>query len=344
MAAYNAEKFLEEQLNSLLGQTILPDEFVVCDDGSTDKTLDILEAFSSQAPFPVKILKNVENRGLSSTLNNIIKAAQGDILINLDADDVMLPDRIARILDEFENHPDIGFVFSNAIITDSTCKNSLGEVFQYASSKNLNRSKDHNNDYFFTAIFNPNAYGATLAFKKCFEPLIIPMPCHITSKGTLEGGIASDQWITIMVSAVAPCRIIDKPLLYYRQHDSNLGGAGHKNTVITRALRVLSFFLTDYTKEKNKYETAKTNQLNQLQSIKAKLLSQTEFFFSQEKQLILDKRINHLQTLTSLPSLTWKRWFLVFKEILTIGQHNYAFTRLNILYDLFPAKNKQKIV
>ena len=51
MATYNGAKYLQEQLDSFLHQTRLPDELVVCDDGSTDATLEILKAFRQQAPF-----------------------------------------------------------------------------------------------------------------------------------------------------------------------------------------------------------------------------------------------------------------------------------------------------
>ena len=63
MATYNGAQFLPEQLESFLSQSRLPDEIVVCDDGSSDNTMNILHEFSASVPFEVRIEQNVENLG-----------------------------------------------------------------------------------------------------------------------------------------------------------------------------------------------------------------------------------------------------------------------------------------
>ncbi len=60
---YNGKQYLQEQIDSILLQTRLPDEVVVCDDGSTDKTLQILKDFRRKASFPVRIYENEVNLG-----------------------------------------------------------------------------------------------------------------------------------------------------------------------------------------------------------------------------------------------------------------------------------------
>ena len=72
MTTYNGEKHLEEQLNSFLNQTQLPDELVVCDDCSNDKTIEILEKFRLKAPFLVRINKNNINLGFTKNFEKTI--------------------------------------------------------------------------------------------------------------------------------------------------------------------------------------------------------------------------------------------------------------------------------
>ena len=88
MATYNGERFLEQQLLSIARQIRLPDEMVVSDDGSNDGTIDILERFATNAPFPVRIYRNLNPLGYG---DNFLKAASlcdGDLIAFSDQDDV----------------------------------------------------------------------------------------------------------------------------------------------------------------------------------------------------------------------------------------------------------------
>ena len=88
MTTYNGEKYLQEQLDSFLGQNRLPDELVVCDDGSQDRTMAILESFSSRAPFPVRIYRNSAKLGYSKNFEKAGSLCTGDIIAFSDEDDV----------------------------------------------------------------------------------------------------------------------------------------------------------------------------------------------------------------------------------------------------------------
>ena len=88
MSTHNGERFLRQQLDSVLNQSRLPDEFVVCDDASTDSTLDMLEDFKNNAPFPVHIHRNASNIGWGASFMNMSKRAEGDLIVFCDQDDV----------------------------------------------------------------------------------------------------------------------------------------------------------------------------------------------------------------------------------------------------------------
>src|SRR4051812_16300560 len=95
LATYNGEKYLSAQLESLALQTRLPAELVVCDDCSTDRTIDIIDEFIARAPFPVRVARNESRLGF---VNNFMRAAQGcraDLIAFCDQDDIWEPNKLA---------------------------------------------------------------------------------------------------------------------------------------------------------------------------------------------------------------------------------------------------------
>lgn len=118
MCTYNGEAYLREQLNSFLAQTRLPDELIVCDDGSIDATVSILHSFKETAPFPVTIFVNERNLRVCKNFEKAISYCTGDIIALSDQDDIWLPEKLATLLDAFDKHPGCGYVFSNAHLID----------------------------------------------------------------------------------------------------------------------------------------------------------------------------------------------------------------------------------
>ncbi len=94
-APTTAPRCLEPQLASLLAQTRLPDELVACDDGSTDGTVSILEAFARRAPFPVRIERNDVRLRSTRNFEKAIGLCTGDLIATSDQDDVWLPEKLA---------------------------------------------------------------------------------------------------------------------------------------------------------------------------------------------------------------------------------------------------------
>ena len=87
MAAYNAENTIRKSIESILQQTFTHFEFIIINDGSTDKTREIVESYSDQR---IILINNESNRFLPTCLNIGIKKTQGDYIIRMDADDIAL--------------------------------------------------------------------------------------------------------------------------------------------------------------------------------------------------------------------------------------------------------------
>lgn len=198
MATYNGAKFLREQLDSFSAQTRLPDELVVCDDGSKDATLEILETFAASAPFAVRVIRNPENLGFVRNFEKALSLCSGDLIFLSDQDDVWLPEKLATVEAEFRADPKIMVTINDMIITD-------GEL-------------NHNN---VTQLGNIRATGfgeqrflagCCVAMRNGVVSALVPFP---------DKQFTHDGWIGDMSVALGVRKIVDRPLQLYRRHGAN---------------------------------------------------------------------------------------------------------------------------
>jgi glycosyltransferase involved in cell wall biosynthesis len=106
MSVYNGERFLAEAIESVLGQTFADLEFLIVDDGSTDGSRAMIEAYAAKDARIRPILR--ENRGLIASLNQMLDEARAPLVARMDADDVCLPERLAQQVAFLDAHPDYG--------------------------------------------------------------------------------------------------------------------------------------------------------------------------------------------------------------------------------------------
>ena len=104
MPVYNGEKYIEEAIDSILNQTFSDFEFIIIDDGSTDKTESIIKSYNDKR---IKYIKNEKNLGVARSLNKGLDIAQGEYIARMDADDISLPKRFKKQLRYMSKHKDI---------------------------------------------------------------------------------------------------------------------------------------------------------------------------------------------------------------------------------------------
>jgi len=109
MSVYNGEKYLKEAIESILNQTFRDFEFIIVNDGSIDKTEDILDDYAKQDS-RMKIIKNRNNIGLTKSLNKAIQDAKGEYIARMDADDISLPKRLEKQVKFMEKNPKVGLL------------------------------------------------------------------------------------------------------------------------------------------------------------------------------------------------------------------------------------------
>ena len=217
MATYNGEKYLQQQLESFLHQTRLPDELVICDDNSSDLTLKIIESFSGRAPFPVHVHCNSQNMGYLKTFERAITLSKGDIIFLSDQDDVWFPEKIEYILNAFQDIKSPLVVINDAIITDESLRPVKRTLLQQIFSARL--------------PIETFISGCCTAFRKELKVVLLPFPQEY-------GG--HDDWIHRIGIALGRRKVITCPLQYYRR---SAGATSHyftnqpkRVTVIDRAL------------------------------------------------------------------------------------------------------------
>ncbi len=117
MSVYNSERFLAESVESILGQTFTDFEFVIVDDGSSDGSREIIERYAA-LDSRIVVLANEENIGLTRSLNRGLDVARGHYLARQDADDVSLPQRLARQVEYLDRHLSTGLICSGIEVID----------------------------------------------------------------------------------------------------------------------------------------------------------------------------------------------------------------------------------
>jgi glycosyltransferase involved in cell wall biosynthesis len=237
LCTYNGGKFLREQLNSIARQTLLPDELVICDDGSVDGTIDILKEFRDRVSFPVHIHQNEKNLGSTKNFEKAIGLCQGDIIALCDQDDVWKPEKLKRLGEALQTNPKAGYVFSDAEVVDDNLVPLGHSLWRLLGFEGKIRRLFLRGEQFPCLIRKDIVTGATMAFRDSVARLCIPFPAA-------EGWV-HDAWIAIAASAVGSSGIsIDETLIFYRQHLSQQIGVS--DSPQRRSLSIMYHELKDH--------------------------------------------------------------------------------------------------
>jgi glycosyltransferase involved in cell wall biosynthesis len=239
MATYNGAGFLEAQLASIAAQTRRPAELVVCDDGSSDGTVEIVERFARQAPFEVRLVRNEQRLGYGENFMKAARRCRGDVIAWCDQDDVWMPEKLARCLQEFEQDPDVMLIVHSMQIGIGTSGGKprvVGPLAKYRSRRRERRMLRRR------SVYTP----ASL-------PLEISSSGHscVVSRRVLEVGdtlaailpgifgqfSGHDTWAVFLATAVGKVVLLPDVLVQYRQHGTQVAGARAARTLSTRVAR-----------------------------------------------------------------------------------------------------------
>jgi glycosyltransferase involved in cell wall biosynthesis len=217
LCTYNGEQFLPQQLASIANQTRLPDEVVVCDDHSTDRTVAIVQEFAAAASYPVRLFENERNLGFAANFERAIRLCDGDLIALSDQDDIWYPHRLEKSEQEFIAHPHAGLVFSDADLVDEHNRLTGQTLWQRLGFVGK-RKRDLLAGQYVVLAKHRFVTGATVMFRITLRERCLP----------IGAGWIHDEWIAMIVAAFGDLRPIDQPLIRYRIHSSQQVGFVNK--------------------------------------------------------------------------------------------------------------------
>jgi Glycosyl transferase family 2 len=226
MATYNGAQFLEPQLASIAAQTRLPDELVVCDDQSSDESVEIVERFASRAPFEVRVVRNPERLGFAGNFLHAARLSRGDLIAWSDQDDVWMPEKLAVCARELESDDGVLLV---------THASWFGEWMRHGRPV----VRAATGDWF--GRFTPRRVRRRTVYTPTSLPLRTRFPgrSSLVSRRVLDVADAletrlpgiidefenhHDIWIGFVAGAIGNVVILPDALVQYRQHDEQVTG------------------------------------------------------------------------------------------------------------------------
>jgi hypothetical protein len=219
MATYNGARYITEQLESLAAQSMLPFELVVCDDGSSDGTLERVRAFADRAPFPVRIEANASNLGYADNFLKAMGLCTGDLIAFCDQDDVWAADKVQACAREFER-PDVTLVFHGYDEVDAAL-----QPFEHARARQGRR---------VYPVRGLSPWRCVLGFCMMFRadlPLLRSTGARPADFHRPERPMAHDLWATFLATAFGEVVELGASLALYRQHGANVFGTGRSSIV-----------------------------------------------------------------------------------------------------------------
>lgn len=221
MCTYNGERYLVEQLNSLLTQTCLPNELIICDDGSTDGTLKILENFQKNVLVKVIIYKNERPLGTTKNFEKAIGLCTGNYIFPCDQDDVWLPTKIEVLATFLTQNPSVEMVFSNAKLVDVELNDLNRTQWDVVRFKEIQQEKWESGKAIHIMLGGNRITGCTTAIRAKLVEVSVPFPTDIPQ--TIH-----DTWLAWVATVRQSIMPLDEALIQYRQHAAQQVGSRPK--------------------------------------------------------------------------------------------------------------------
>lgn len=315
LATFNGAAFVGEQIQSIIDQSRQPDELVICDDRSTDSTLEIVEHLARNSPFPFRVTQNSETLGSTRNFDQAVRHCSGDIVALSDQDDVWHPEKLASVEKAFSSNPALGLIFSDADVVDERL-NPLGysllegRRFGRRCQSELRAGKA--DDRLLAHSF---VTGAAMAFRRDFATLILPFPTELPH-------YIHDRWTAILIAAVSRIDVIDAKLIRYRQHGRQQIGS-RRETIAGRAHDRFQKRLAVLAEDREA-----------LAAIRRRLNDHPECSPRRDFIEALERRERHLDARLRLPQSRVARLPLVVRELASSRYHRCSSGILSAVKDL----------
>lgn len=216
ICTYNGESYIKEQLDSIISQTIPIDEIVLCDDCSTDNTVNIAKEIIKNNNVNSHIEINQSKLGVTQNFAKAISLTHGEIVFFSDQDDIWVKNKVEEHLKIYSSKPNVNLVFSNSFLFDEEGikSHTTYNVFSFCGKKRRVFEKNQ----FRAILMGWVVTGATMSARKEFILKYLPF----------GNNLLHDQWLSLCAAETNSLYSIDECLIKYRQHSRQVVGAKKK--------------------------------------------------------------------------------------------------------------------
>ncbi len=204
MATYNGEKYVAEQLHSILAQLSENDEVIISDDGSTDNTLQIISGYKDPR---IRCLQNTGRKGVVGNFENALSHATGDIIFLSDQDDIWEPTKVQVCVQALQNSL---CVLHNAQLIDADGNVTNANLFAI----------HHTRTGYWHNLWRNTFVGCCMAFRSELLQKLLPIPASIKMH---------DIWIALLASRYGKVILVPQSLIRYRRHMHNASSTATKS-------------------------------------------------------------------------------------------------------------------
>jgi Glycosyltransferases involved in cell wall biogenesis len=216
VCTYNGEKYIKEQIQSILNQKRMPNEIVISDDNSSDDTLAIADSLLSSSGVTYKMIRNRNNVGITKNFEQAIKGCSGDIIFLSDQDDVWCDNKLLVMEKMFSENPDCTTAFCNGKITNSRLELTKADLWGNVDFHPELVGEGKKYPGFFNLLLKQSVVtGMTMAFRRQNICNFLPLSVNWIHDG----------WIALIESQAGRVYPVNECLVLYRQHESNIIGA-----------------------------------------------------------------------------------------------------------------------
>ena len=308
LCSWNGERYLPQQLASLRAQTQRIDQFVLSDDGSTDDSWNLLQAFAEEQRangVDIVLHRNPQPSGYIKHFEQALGRADADVLFTCDQDDVWNPKKISTMMAAFAADPALLVLHSDARLVDGAGMPTGRNLFDVLEVTPKELAAMHRGDAFDVLLRRNIVTGATMALRREVLALATPFAAHW----------AHDEWMAMIASMHGRVDTIETPLIDYRQHGGNQIGATGKSPLQQIGIGV----------SRRAYQ--------ERQVLRMRELEQRAMSFPMTREAVAD-RSRHAVARADLPASPFARIAHVGRELLRGGYHRFGSGLRSALADL----------
>jgi len=233
LCTFNGQKFLSQQLDSIINQTVPVDEIIICDDNSTDTTISIIKDYKEKYPY-IKLFNNSNSLGTIKNFEKAISLCSGKYIFLSDQDDIWKKDKVEKTLSFFKIHPKCLLFFTDGELIDENNNSLQSTLFTgWGFTPNMKEKWKNNKEAIKDLMNNNNrATGATICIRDKLVNIALPIQ--------VPKGMWHDTWLSMHAAKNNGLFFSEDTFIYYRMHNAQQVGIKEDQSICEKGNVTLS--------------------------------------------------------------------------------------------------------